>query len=124
MKSPHADQHRAPPPRRPPPSGPEDAVADALLRAAAHGDLAALGALYDQTAPTVYGLLRGVLQHQGLAEQATQRVYLHLWRDAPRFDPATGSAYALLIDLARRELTPHLNTVITGAAGPVPPERR
>lgn len=130
MTSPHPDQHRASPSRRPPPTGPDDALADSLLHAAGQGDVAALGDLYDLTSPALYRLLRVVLERRESAEQAAARIYLRLWCDAPRFDPATGSAYAMLLGVARRELAPGLRDSITAHAarvaadGPFPPERR
>lgn len=78
---------------------------DDLLVAAGRGDLGAFATFYDRTAAVVYGLLRTVLGDDASAEQATERVYLHLWRNAARFDPTGRSAYALLLCTARRELT-------------------
>lgn len=75
----------------------------ALFAAAGRGDLCALGALYDRTAPLVFGLLRGVLGAES-ADQATERVYLRIWHDAPGFDPERDSACTLLLSAARREL--------------------
>lgn len=103
----HGDEPGAVPRRRPPPALPgafDGAFADRLLAAAGRGDVRALGALYDQTAPVVFGLLRVVLGESEQAEQATQRVYLRLWRAAPRFDPRDGSAASLLLRTACREL--------------------
>jgi Sigma-70 region 2 len=85
------------------------ALTDGLLLAAGRGDLRALAAFYDQTAPVVFGMLRGVLGETEQAERATERVYLHLWRTAPRFDPGDGSAFSLLLRTARRELIGHVH---------------
>lgn len=79
-------------------------VTDDLLVAAGRGDLDAYAAFYDQTAPVIFGLLRGGLGECDGAERATERVYLRLWRTAARFDPTGRSAYALLLCTARREL--------------------
>ena len=72
--------------------------------AAGHGDVAAFGAFYDATAPTVVGLLHAVLGRAERVERATREVYRTLWRDAPRFDPAVRSADATLMRSARRVL--------------------
>lgn len=87
-------------------------VADELLVAAGRGDLGALAAFYDRTAPAVLGLLRAVLGAAPQAERAAERVYLRVWRTAPRFDPAGGSAYALLLGAARRELVGRVRDIV------------
>lgn len=118
--------HRTAPLRRHPPltgtgtgdPDPDDSAVDALLRAAGQGDVRALGAFYDQTAPTVFGLLRGVLGDEAPAQEATERVYLHLWRAAPRFDPHHGSARSLLLRTARRELIHRTCSLIAATATP------
>jgi DNA-directed RNA polymerase specialized sigma24 family protein len=88
-------------------------VADELLSAAGQGDADALGAFYDRTVVVVFGLLRDVLGEPARAEQATLRVYLQLWRTAPRFDPKHGSAYSLLACTAGRELIGPLREALT-----------
>ena len=85
---------------------------DALLVAAGRGDLSAFATFYDQTAAAVFGLLRAVLGDPARAEQATERVYLHLWRTAARFDPHGRSAYALLLHTARRELITRVHDLL------------
>ncbi len=97
---------------------PDDCAVDGLLSAAGHGDLKALAAFLDQTAPAVFGLLRGVLGEHAAAEEATERVYLHLWHVAPRFDPHRGCAWSLLLRTARRELIDHTCTLIAATPGP------
>lgn len=77
---------------------------DDLLVAAGHGDLSALAAFYDATAPVVFGLLHTVLGDRVRAERATERVYLHLWRTAAAFEPAEGSACSLLLRATHREM--------------------
>lgn len=87
-------------------------VVDELLVAAGRGDLGALAAFYDRTAPAVFGLLRAMLGAAPLAESAAERVYLQVWRTAPRFDPAGESAYALLLGAARRELVGRVRDIL------------
>lgn len=78
---------------------------DDLLVAVGCGDLQALAVLYDTTAPVVFGLLHAVLGHRFRAEQATERVYLHLWGIAPAWEPTKRCAYSLLLHTTGRELT-------------------
>lgn len=96
----------------------DDPALDTLLRAAGQGDMHAFDAFYERTAPAVFGLLSRVLGEQVQAEQAATRVFLELWRRAPQFDPADGSAHALLMRTTRRELVQHIHTLV--AAGPSP----
>ncbi|OJY46252.1 MAG: hypothetical protein BGP03_27840 [Pseudonocardia sp. 73-21] len=70
---------------------------DALLTATGLGDLDAFAAFYDRTAATVFGML-------DTGTQATERVYLSVWRAAPEFRPSRRSAYATLMMAIRREL--------------------
>ena len=74
---------------------------DALLSAIGRGDLTAFAAFYDRTASTVFGMLNA-------ETQATERVYLGVWRAAPGFEPTRRSAYATLMVATRRELAGQL----------------
>ena len=91
---------------------PDDGVVDGLLCAAGRGDIVAFGAFYDQTAPAVFGLLRGVLGKPTTAEDATERVYLQVWRSAAGFDPAHGCARSVLLRAAYGELIHRRPTIV------------
>lgn len=82
-----------------PPSAPDHL--DLLLRVAA-GDQDAFATLYDAVAPRVHGLARRVVRDPALAQEVTQEVFLQVWREADRFDPARGSALAWLLTLTHR----------------------
>lgn len=75
---------------------------EALLLEAATGDQLAFAALYDAVAPRLYGLARRVVRDETIAEEVTQEVFLQVWREASRFDPARGSALAWLLMLTHR----------------------
>lgn len=109
--------HRRPgaaPEHRPPARiGLDEHVVPVLLAAVGRGELDALGARYDRTAPLVFGLLRGALGARRAAE-ATERVYLRVWRGAPAFDPAHDSACTLLLRATRRELVPPVHEAVAG----------
>lgn len=75
-----------------------------LLRAAGQGDEAAFGVLFDWTAPVIFGCLRRALSGPGEAELVAEKVYVRLWRDAPRFSGSRRTAHRHLLDVTRCEL--------------------
>ena len=75
---------------------------EACLAAVARGEHAAFGAVYDQAAPAVLGIVRRVLRDPAQSEEVMQEVLLEVWRTAARFDPAAGSATAWIMTVAHR----------------------
>ncbi len=97
-------------PRRP--DARHDGLNDAALVAAVlDGDGSALEALYDRYGRPCFGLARRILADETLAQDVVQEVFLTLWRDASRFDPARGAFATWLlsmthhkaVDVVRRE---------------------
>jgi RNA polymerase sigma factor (sigma-70 family) len=86
----------------------EDAVLCALVARVARSEQKALAELYDRTVPRVYGLARGITQNLQCAEEVTEDVYWHVWRQALRFDRQRGPVIAWLLDLARNRALDHL----------------
>lgn len=75
---------------------------DELVVASARGDERAFAEFYDRTASRVHGLVRRVLVDRAQSEEVVQEVYLAVWQDAARFDPARGTALSWLLVRARR----------------------
>lgn len=74
-----------------------------LLRTIAAGDETAFAQLYDDVSPRVFGLARRVAGgSSSLAEDITQEVMVEIWRTAPRFDGARGSAIGWILMLTHR----------------------
>jgi RNA polymerase sigma-70 factor (ECF subfamily) len=72
------------------------------IASVADGDQAAFASLYDALAATVYGVVRRVLRDPSQAEEVTQEVFVEMWRQASRFDPARGSARTWAVVIAHR----------------------
>jgi RNA polymerase sigma-70 factor (ECF subfamily) len=86
-------------------AGPESAAfarecAELIGRVAA-GDQEALGRLYDMTNRRVFGLVLRILGDPTAAEEVVLDVYLQVHRQADRYDPARGAAFAWLFTIAR-----------------------
>jgi RNA polymerase sigma-70 factor (ECF subfamily) len=73
-----------------------------MVRRVATGDRVAFAELYDEVAPTVFGLAHGLVRNRELAEEVTQDVFVCVWREACLFDPTRGSELALIRTLTRR----------------------
>jgi RNA polymerase sigma-70 factor (ECF subfamily) len=80
----------------------EPTNADELLRLVARGDESAFNSLYDLLAPRIFGLARRVLRDPAQAEEVAQEALVEVWRNAPRFDPARGSAAAWVLTITHR----------------------
>jgi RNA polymerase sigma-70 factor, ECF subfamily len=96
-------------------AGPDTRVGgpDTLLaRRLAAGDDHALAEIFDRLAPAVYGAAVRVLGEGSAAQDVVQDVFVELWRDPARYDPATASLRTFLtlrarhraVDLVRSEL--------------------
>lgn len=75
---------------------------DHLLILVAGGDKDAFATFYDRTAPRVHGLVRRLLIDPAQSEEVTQDVFLQVWQQASRFDPAKGRAIGWVLTMAHR----------------------
>ncbi len=80
---------------------PEDPVGD-LLRRVARGDERAFEGLYDAVAGPVHGVVLRVLRDPAQSEEVTQEVMVEVWKQAPRYDAARGSARGWVLTIAHR----------------------
>lgn len=74
---------------------------DILLQRVAARDGDALLTLHQRYANLVYSMAWRVLQDVGLAEEVTQDVFMKLWRQGQRYDPARGRFSAWLLSVTR-----------------------
>lgn len=102
--------------------GPSDVE---LVRRLGDADGAALAQLYQRFGRPCYSLARRICADEGLAEDVVQEVFLTLWRDPSRFDPARGGFATWLltlihhkaVDAVRRESTLRRRMVAAPEAG-------
>ncbi|MBI4279508.1 MAG: sigma-70 family RNA polymerase sigma factor [Armatimonadetes bacterium] len=79
------------------------ATDEALLAAAAQGDVRAFEALYDRYSRAVYSLALRMLRDAKAVEEVTQEVFLSVWRGGRDYDPRRGSARSWILALAHHK---------------------
>ena len=84
------------------PDGPASQDVEELLARSARGDEQAFARLYDLTSPRIYGMVLRVVRDAAQSAEVTQDVYLEVWRQAARFDPAKGGVLPWLLMIAHR----------------------
>jgi RNA polymerase sigma-70 factor (ECF subfamily) len=72
-----------------------------LLEATSRGDHAAFRALYQATAPKLFGVVLRITRNRPMAEEVLQETYVKIWRNAERFTPEAGQPMAWLSAIAR-----------------------
>lgn len=85
------------------PAGANSAAAALLVRDVADGDVGAFAELYDLFADTVYRDTKIALLDPTLAEQASEEVFLRVWRTATRYDPRTATVAEWIATLTHLE---------------------
>jgi RNA polymerase sigma-70 factor (ECF subfamily) len=78
------------------------ATLNELLAQVAEGDQVAFSQLYDQSSGRVLGLVRRLLKDHAQSEEVTQEIFLEVWQNAKRYDPAKGSATTWILTMAHR----------------------
>lgn len=93
-----------------------------LLQAVANKDRKAFEEFYDATTERVLSLVSRITRQIDIAEEVVSDVYLQVWRQADRFDPARGNALAWLTVLCRSRALDTLrkiNATPTHGAAPI-----
>ena len=78
-----------------------DDEARELIGEMAGGHRPALERFYDRHAQVVFALALRILRNQADAEEVAQEVFLQVWREASRYDPARGTPQAWIVMMAR-----------------------
>ncbi len=79
-------------------------MSSGLLARIAQGEQSAFKQCIDQYGGMIWGLARKLSPTPSDAEDATQDVFLHLWKNARQFDTTRGSEAIFIVTLARRTL--------------------
>ncbi len=83
-------------------------MSPSVLQRIASGDPAAVRECIDQYGPLVWSLARRLSRTASDAEDATQEIFLDIWRSAGRFDASQGSDKVFIAMIARRRLIDRL----------------
>ncbi|HVR96230.1 MAG TPA: sigma-70 family RNA polymerase sigma factor [Thermoanaerobaculia bacterium] len=83
------------------PSVPDPLHDAMLLRQIGEKRPEALSELYDRQAPMLLALARRILDSPADAEEVLQEVFLHVWNQSVRYDPARSSVSTWLVLLTR-----------------------
>ncbi len=90
-------------------TGTSNGMAESILQRVAVGDAGAMRACVDQFGGLVWSLARRLAPLE--AEDATQEIFLDLWRSAARYDPGVASEATFVSMIARRRLIDRLRRV-------------
>lgn len=94
-------------------------MSSSVLQRIAGGDSSAVRDCIEQYGALVWSLARRLSRTHADAEDATQEIFLDIWRSAGRFDPAQGSDQVFIAMIARRRLIDRLRK--TSAEPPMDP---
>ena len=90
-----------------------------MLQRIASGDSAAVRECIEQYGALIWSIARRLSRTPSDAEDATQEIFLDIWRSAARFDASQGSAKVFIAMIARRRLIDRLRK--TSAEPPMDP---
>lgn len=79
-------------------------MAESLLKRVAEGDSGAIKEVMDQFGGLVWSLARRSCYNPADAEDATQEIFLDIWKSAARYDEEKGSETLFVAMIARRRL--------------------
>jgi RNA polymerase sigma-70 factor (ECF subfamily) len=79
-----------------------------MLQRIASGDSAAVRECIDQYGALIWSIARRLSRTPSDAEDATQEIFLDIWRSAARFDASQGSDKVFIAMIARRRLIDRL----------------
>ncbi|MXV17994.1 RNA polymerase sigma factor [Hufsiella ginkgonis] len=72
-----------------------------LLRALKARESVAAEALYDMYSSSLYGIIFRIVQHDEIAEDLLQEVFVKIWNSFPSFDAEKGRLFTWMANIAR-----------------------
>jgi RNA polymerase sigma-70 factor (ECF subfamily) len=81
-----------------------------MLEATSRGDRDQFRALYEQTAPKLFGVVLRITRNRAIAEEVLQDTYIKVWQNAERFTPEAGQPMAWLAAIARNRAIDRLRS--------------
>jgi RNA polymerase sigma factor (sigma-70 family) len=75
----------------------EKEVIEALQRQ----DSKVMSKLYDDFAPSLYGIVLRIVGSQDIAQDVVQEVFIKAWRNGPKYDARKGSLFTWFLNIAR-----------------------
>jgi RNA polymerase sigma-70 factor (ECF subfamily) len=90
-----------------------------LIQRIRHQDQNALLELYQAYGALVYGLALRVLQNTGWAEEVTQDIFLKIWQQPERWNPALGQFNSWLLTITRNAAIDRLRKERRPSASPI-----
>lgn len=81
---------------------------ESILKRIASGDQRAVADCLDEYGGLVWSIARNWSDNAADAEDATQEIFVELWRSAFRYDPAAGSEAVFISTIARRRMIDRL----------------
>jgi RNA polymerase sigma-70 factor, ECF subfamily len=94
-------------------------MSSSMLQRIAAGDAAAVRECIEQYGALIWSIARRLSRTPSDAEDATQEIFLDIWRSASRFDASQGSDKVFIAMIARRRLIDRLRK--TSAEPPMDP---
>ncbi|HKW65194.1 MAG TPA: sigma-70 family RNA polymerase sigma factor [Candidatus Acidoferrum sp.] len=82
----------------------------ATVHRVAKGDQSALGKLYNETSPIIFGLVQRIVGDRSTAEEITLDVYTQAWRLAPTYSQEEGTPVTWLLMMARSRAIDYLRS--------------
>jgi len=80
------------------------ASGESILQRVAAGDQSAVAEVMDRFGGLVWSLARRWSNSTADAEDATQEIFLDIWKSAARYDPSSGSETVFVATIARRRM--------------------
>ncbi len=91
------------------------AYLEEMLAGIGRGDHSAFTEFYQSTSRRAFGLIRRVLVDPELSEEVLQEVFIMVWKDAAKYQPALGSPLGWLLTIAHRRAVDKVRTYARAA---------